>query len=155
VRTGIPGLAVIFTFALAGCGASSTTSAPTKARFIARADAICGYEEEKLHRITALENAWSASFGEGPRLLRQVAAIHERATTKLESLSKPAGGAATIASWLAARTVAATFEHDAAEAPTDKHSIAAKDIREALARASALVGNLSRRYGFRVCGSRE
>jgi hypothetical protein len=84
-----------------------------------------------------------------------MAAVHEAATAKLESLSQPAGEATTIARWLTARTVAATFELDTAEAPSGEGSVAASDIRGALRRAIARVRALSRSYGFRVCGASE
>ena len=151
----IPGLGAIAALALAGCGAGSPTTAPTKEQFIARADAICSQEEAKLSRIRAREHASSASLSDPPRLIRQVASTHEAATARLESLSQPAGDAATLARWLTARTVAATFEHDTAEAPGGEASVAARDIRAALRGAIALVRSLSEGYGFRVCGTSE
>jgi hypothetical protein len=152
---GIPGLGAIAALALAGCGATSPRTAPTKGQFIARADAICSSEAAKLSRLRARDHASSATPGQVPRLIRQVAAIHEAATSRLESLRQPAGEAPTIARWLTARTVAATFELDTAEAPIGKDSIAARDIRAALSRASALARSLSQGYGFRVCGTTE
>jgi hypothetical protein len=129
--------------------------APTKSQFIARADAICGSEEQRLKRAAALGHAASASDTEVRHLTRQLAAIHQDATTRIESLPQPAGEAAAIARWLTARTVAATFELDTAEAPADEDSTATNDMRAALARASALARELSRSYGFRVCGVAE
>jgi hypothetical protein len=84
-----------------------------------------------------------------------VVGIQEAATARLESLSQPAGEATSIASWLTARTVAATFELDTAEAPSGEGSVAASDIRAALRRAIARVRDLSQSYGFRVCGASE
>jgi hypothetical protein len=151
----IPGLGAIAVLALAGCGGSNPRTTPSKAQFIARADAICGHEAAKLSRVKAGDHASGASLGQVPRLIRQVAAIHEAATAKLESLPQPPGQASTIAGWLTARTVAATFELDTAEAPTGEHSVAGSDIRAALHRATALVRSLSQSYGFRVCGTTE
>jgi hypothetical protein len=146
-------LAIIAALALAGCGASAPERAPTKARFIARADAICGDEVANLQRAAARDHASLASFSQVPRLLRQLAGIQQAATTRLESLPQPPGERGPIMSWLTARTVTATFELDAAEAPAGEESTAAKDMREALARASARLRALSHGYGFSVCGA--
>jgi hypothetical protein len=151
---GITGLGAIAALAIAGCGASTPSVAPTKPQFIARADAICGSEERKLRRA-ALDRAASASYSEVQRLTRELAAIQQDATNRLEALPEPAGQAATIAGWLTARTVAATFELDTAEAPAGEGLTAVTDMRAALARASARVRELSRSYGFRVCGVAE
>jgi hypothetical protein len=129
--------------------------APTKSQFIARADAICGSEEQRLRRAAALGHSASASDGGVRHLTRQLATIHQDATTRIESLPEPAGETATIARWLTARTVAATFELDTAEAPGGEDSTATNDMRAALVRASALVRELSGSYGFRVCGVPE
>jgi hypothetical protein len=151
----IPGLGAIVALALAGCGAGSPRGAPTRAEFVARADAICNQETIRLSGLRAREHASSASLMDSPRLIRRVAAIHEAATARLESLSQPTGETTTLARWLTARTVAATFELDTAEAPRDEGSVAASDIRSALRRAMARVRDLSESYGFRVCGASE
>src|SRR5262249_25943591 len=141
--------------ALAGCGAGAPKAAPTKAEFIARADAICSQETAKLSRLRAGEHVSSVALISAPRLIRRVTAIHEAATARLESLSQPTGEGTTIAKWLTARTVAATFELDTAEAPRAEGSVAARDIRGALRTATANVHDLSQSYGFRVCGANE
>jgi hypothetical protein len=152
---GIPGLGAIAALALTGCGASAPEVAPTKSQFIARADAICGSEEQRLRRAAALGRSASASDSEVRHLTRELATIHQDATTRIESLPRPAGETARIATWLTARTVAATFELDTAEAPPGEDSTATNDMRAALARASARVRALSSSYGFRVCGVAE
>jgi len=155
VRAGIPAVGVAVVLAVSGCGDASSTTAPTKAQFAARADAICSYEARKLRWAAAFERASLASFDEVPRLIRQAVAIHTAADAKLESLPKPSGEGAAITRWLTARTIASTLELDTAEAPVGRASVAARDIRSALARARALVHALSRRYGFRICGASE
>jgi hypothetical protein len=140
--------------ALAGCGAGSPRAAPTKAAFIARADAVCSQETANLSGLRARERVSSAS-PDARRQIHQVVGIQEAATARLESLSQPAGEATTIARWLTARTVAATFELDTAEAPSGEGSAAGSDIRAALRRAMARVRDLSQSYGFRVCGASE
>jgi hypothetical protein len=153
--TAIPCLGAITVLALAGCGASNPRNTPSKAQFIARADAICGDEAAKLSRVDARDQGSGAPLGQVPRLIRQVVVIREAATARLESLSQPAGESTSIARWLTARTVAATFEYDTAEAPRSQGSVAASDIRAALRKATARVRDLSASYGFRVCGASE
>jgi hypothetical protein len=152
---GIPGLGAIAALALAGCGAGGPGPAPTRAEFIARADAICRQETAKLSGLRARERASSASPVEARLQVHEVVGTQEAATARLESLSPPAGEATTIARWLTARTVAATFELDTAEAPRGEGSVAGRDIRAALRRAIARVRDLSQSYGFRVCGASE
>jgi hypothetical protein len=129
--------------------------APSKPQFIVRADAICGSERRQLGRAATLGHPARARESELRRLTRQQASIRQAATMRLESLPQPAGEAAPIARWLTARTVSATFELDTAEAPAGEDSTAANDMRAALARARALVRELSSSYGFRVCGVAE
>jgi hypothetical protein len=155
VRAGIPAVGLIALLALAGCGGAGSRTAPTKAQFTVRADAICRLESVKLHRAAAVDDTSLASFREIPRLIRRAVAIHGAANAKLEALPKPVGEDATITRWLTARTVATTLELDTAEAPAGADSIAATDIRIALDRARAAVRSLSHRYGFRVCGETE
>jgi hypothetical protein len=151
----LSGLAAIAALAIAGCGASTPEVTPTKAQFIAHADAICGSEERKLRHAAALDRAARASYSEAQRLTRELASIRQDATNRLEALPEPAGQTATIARWLTARTVAATFELDTGEAPAGEEMTAAADMRGALAQASARVRRLSESYGFRVCGFGE
>jgi hypothetical protein len=137
---------------LAGCGGAGPKPAPTKAQFTARADAICRAEAENLRRAAAFEHAPVAAFSTVPRLIREAVVLREAATGKLESLRKPAGDAKAIEQWITARTVQATLQRDAAEAPVGEYLKATRDVQAALARANALARRLSERYGFTICG---
>lgn len=142
-----------------GCGVTRTKQGLTKAQFIAHADAICRTEDVKLayieQRAAALEGASIASFRSVPRLIRKASAIQETANLKLESLPEPPGETKTIGRWLTARIVAATIALDAAEAPSGRDLIAANDLQRQLAIANASAHDLSRSYGFAVCGATE
>jgi hypothetical protein len=149
----IPTFGIVALLTLVGCGGMA--AGPTKAQYTARADAICAFENEKLHRAAAFEHAPVAAFSSVPRLIREAVAIRAVANAKLESLAKPAGEGATIEKWLTARTVQATLRRDVAEAPAREFPTAAKDVKEALDRASALERDLSQSYGFRICSATE
>lgn len=138
--------AVLALLTLAGCGGSSTPP-PTKAQFRARAEAVCRREAQALRGAAAFERAPLAAFTSVPRLIRQAVALRELADSRLESLQEPAGEASAIQRWLTARTVAATLQRDAAEAPPGKFRAAATDLGEAVARAEALARRLSQGYG--------
>jgi hypothetical protein len=149
-RISIPGIVALL--ALVGCGATGTRPPPTKAQFAVQADAVCRFEAEKLSRAAAFERAPVAAFSTVPRLIRQAVAIRELADARLEALRVPAGEAATIGRWLTARTVAATLQRDAAEAPAGQYPKATRDLDEALSRARALEHRLSEGHGFTICG---
>jgi hypothetical protein len=142
-----PGIVALL--ALAGCGGGG--AAPTRAQFASRADAVCTFEAEKLSRAAAIERAPVSAFSTVPRLIRQAVAIRELADARLEALRPPAGQERAIERWLTARTVAATLQRDAAEAPAGQYPKATRDLDEALARAGALEQRLSEGHGFAIC----
>ena len=146
---------VVALLALAGCGGTGARTAPTRAQFAAQADAVCRFEAEKLSRAAAFEHAPVAAFSSVPRLIRQAVAIRELADSRLEALRVPAGQAAAIGRWLTARTVAATLQRDAAEAPAGQFPKATRDLDEALASARALERRLGEGHGFTICTRNE
>ena len=143
---------VVALLALAGCGGTGTRPAPTRTQFAAQADAVCRFEAEKLSRAAAFERAPVAAFSTVPRLIRQAVAIRELADARLEALRVPAGEAGAIGRWLTARTVAATLQRDAAEAPAGQYPKATRDLNQALSRARELERRLSQGHGFTICG---
>lgn len=152
-------IAVLGLVGATGCGVSHTKAGLSRTQFIARADALCRAEDQKLayaeHRAGALEGAPSASFRSVPRLIRIAVALHEAANARLESLPEPPGDTAVIGKWLTARTVATTVESDAAEAPAGKDVVAAKDVQKELTSVIARARHLAQAYGFKVCGATE
>jgi hypothetical protein len=152
-------IAVVGLAGAVGCSVAHTEPGLTRARFIARADAICRAEDEKLtyikHRAGALEGASIASFRSVAPLIRKAVAVHEAANAKLESLPEPPGDTAAIRKWLTARTVATTVASDSAEAPAGRDLSAAQDVQKELSRVIAQARDLARGYGFKVCGATE
>jgi hypothetical protein len=134
----------------AGCG-GSRGRAPTKAQFIAAAEAICRREQAKLEQIAqrARERVRPPTAAE---LIRQRVAQSQLATQQLEDLRRPAGEGDAIKRWLTARTVAATVALDLAEAPPTGAGSATIDVAGELGRARARVRDLARRYGLGLCG---
>src|SRR5271165_5484584 len=96
VRTCIPAPGLAALLALAGCGGTRASPAPTSAQFATRADAVCRFEAEKLSRAAAIEHAPVAAFSTVPRLIREAVAIRELTDTRLEALPAPAGEAGAI-----------------------------------------------------------
>ncbi len=152
IRKSVCASGIVVLIALAGCGGTETGTAPTRAQFAAQADAVCRFEAEKLSRAAAFERAPVAAFSTVPRLIRQAVAIRELADARLEALRVPAGEAGAIGRWLTARTVAATLQRDAAEAPAGQYPKATRDLNRALERARALERHLSEGHGFTICG---
>jgi hypothetical protein len=152
-------IAVVGLAGVTGCSVTRTEPGLTRAQFIARADAICQLEGEKLayieHRAAALAGASIASFRSVAPLIRKAVAVHEAANAKLESLPEPPRDTATIGRWLTARTVAATVASDSAEAPAGQDLSAARDVQRELGRVTARARDLARGYGFKVCGATE
>ena len=155
MRYGSPsaGILALVTVVLAACGGAGGGPAPTRARFAARADAICRDELAKLRRAATIERAPLAAFTSVPRLIREAVVIQEAATASLEALRGPAGEAGEIRRWLTARTVASTLRRDAAEAPLHEYRAAVRRLQHTLERATARERRMSRAYGFRVCGA--
>ena len=146
-----PAIAIVVLLMLGACGTARTRADMTKARFIARADAICRAAEAKLTYIRQL----AAKLGRAqsaPPVMRQEVAAARQATARLESLREPPGGSEAIDRWLTARTVAATVASDAAEAPAKEAGAAVKDVFEQLDVARARAGRLAREYGLEACG---
>lgn len=147
-------VAVLAAFALAGCSTANTKPGVTKAQFLARADALCQAEIDRLRGVAAFERVPLASLADDPRLIRHAVAIHEATDAKLEALPEPPGEAAGIAKVLTARTIATTVETDTAQALA-KHLPAAQSVQQERMRRSAIAKSLAAGYGLSVCGPIE
>lgn len=88
--------------ALAGCGvktgaaARTTTSRPTKAAYIAKADAISKVANAKIETLIPL-NFFSASPGPYARKLEASVGVQRTALAALRELPKPPGDKPTLA----------------------------------------------------------
>jgi hypothetical protein len=145
-------VAIVVVLMLGACGTARTRADMTKARFIARADAICRATEAKLTYIRQL----AAKLGRAPSappVMRQEVAAARLATARLESLPEPPGESEAIERWLTARTVAATVASDAAEAPAGEARAAVRNVFAQLEVARARARRLAREYGLEACGA--
>ena len=125
-RAAAAALMGLLAVAVAACSSANTKAGVTKAQFIARADAVCRAEQEKLHRSLVREHTTAAALDFYPRVIRIAVAIHEAADAKLEALSEPPREVAPITRWLTARTIATTVEFDAAQATAQRIPAAAR-----------------------------
>ena len=156
MRASVLLVAILVLSASAGCGATSSGPAPTKAQFIARADEICTVERKKFAGVELHSGIRSVALLRNfPRLIRKAAAIHEQGNTELEALKRPAGESAAVARWLTARTVATTVESDLVEAPSGEHGVAARELKLELSKVRQASRELAHNYGLKVCGSTE
>jgi hypothetical protein len=145
---------VLAALVAAGCATARGKLAPSKPQFIASADAVCLLEQDKLAFI-AQRAGKLAQVPPAPLILRQQVAANQRATAKLESLTKPPADGGRITRWLTARTVAATVALDLAEAPRGHDARAVKDVIGELGRARARERGLAQAYGLRVCNATQ
>jgi hypothetical protein len=123
---------------IAGCGSTTTkttAAAPTKAQYIASADAICHSLGEKNKALSAEENAVKIS---AELDLSESKKDAEEADARLRALPQPLAGASTIAEWLHWRERATA---SSGSASSFKEDIAATTKASSIAKA----------YGFRSC----
>jgi hypothetical protein len=146
--------AMLATLLPAGCGAARARRAPTRAQFIASADAVCRHEQAKLAYISARARRLGLALAR-PSVIRQQVAQSQLATSRLQSLGVPRGDARAIERWLTARTVAATLAIDVAEAPAKGERTAVSDVLRELAVTRARARGLALAYGSRVCGEAD
>lgn len=179
-RLALPALVALAV--LAGCGSSSESSTPTsegatsaegspsRAEFIARADALCAASKAKqaplrrrveteARRARAEEEAGGGEVSDATRrelalTLKRILAMAETGLSRVRSLEPPAADAEQLEP-IFERTESA-FDSSRA------YGEALEGHEDARAQALAEKGNaetsetavLAKRYGFRVCGSR-
>lgn len=122
---------------IAGCGTTTktTAAAPTKAQYIASADAICHSLEQKNKALSAEENAVKIS---AELDLRESKKDAEEADARLRALPQPLAGASTIAEWLHWRERATASSGSGAS------------FKEDIA-ATAKASGIAKAYGLRSC----
>src|ERR1700677_867604 len=145
--------------AIAGCGSTKTTpkavvAPPTKAQYIARADAICHEHELKLDTLTAevkrLEDTGDPGIS-AELALSTEAKDSEETDAQLGALPPPATGASTIVEWLHWRDLATTDGGNATaalDAENEKASLADSSAGD---RASTKAADIAKSYGLTVC----
>jgi hypothetical protein len=168
--------AVLCAAAVAGCGGGSTRTtaatvtrasspstaavpaAPTKAQFIARADAICARTNAKLkpvqqHLSALARQSESAIESEGPTAFRQGAAITREGIAQLQALSVPTGDVATVQKIITALDDEAADIDNIAAATAHGEGSAIEAAKRAEQTTKATYQGLAQGYGLKVCGA--
>jgi hypothetical protein len=169
--------AVLAALAAAGCGSTATPTAtrpatssrtetaaasepiPTRAQFIAQADAICRRlraEQAPLKaRVAALQGLSErarSTFKTLASLLRQSIALARAADTRFAAIPRPVGDAATIDKLLAIHSEEVTEATNYANALDSYQRSAWEAAGAALTKAEAFDRGISQGYGMEVCG---
>ena len=169
------GLAVaLLALLLSGCGTTGTPSAtvhakvsasspqalPTKASFIAQAQAICralSAQEAPLktrqESLKGLPNA--AADSAFVSLARHVVALSQAANGKLQALARPPGDASAISELVRNFSQDATYVADIAEAAVKQESTGGEDAEDLLKRSLARDSRLADAYGMQDCFGSE
>jgi hypothetical protein len=155
---------VLVTALLCGCGSSgksvvTTTPAasaggPTKAQFVAQAEAICrmlSTQEKPLEASQASLTGGGSSGTTFASLARQVVALSKAAETKLVALPRPPADAAAIGTLLASFTTDVNDANALAQAAVKQESSAGEAAEGALRRSIAAHGQLASEYGMKLC----
>jgi hypothetical protein len=143
---GAAALAALAVAALPGCGGSS--GPPTKAQYIARANAICRAEQQSLVLL-------SQSSGSGLQAkLDEANRVRAQTTAKLAALKKPASDA-VLSEWLRARVAALSFVRKITlkitEGKAETLGPAGKAANSGFIREMNRAAALARSYGLTDC----
>jgi hypothetical protein len=138
------------------------TAVPTKAQYIAQADAICRTLKSQQAPLKARVRALNGSSQNTPSAIKALAPlVHQSvrfsraADAKLESLSKPTGERGTIEKLLAGYSEEARHATNFADALEHEERGAWEAAEKALAKTLGLDRSLAHGYGFKVCGNSE
>ncbi len=160
------GLAVVLaTAVLSGCGSSGTptastaatpasTGGPTKAEFVARAEAICRKLSEQEKPLEASQASLTGGGSAGTTfasLAHQVVALSQAAENKLTAIPRPPADAAAIGTLLASFTQDVGDANALAQAAVKEESAAGEAAEGALRKSIAAHSQLSDEYGMKLC----
>ncbi len=145
---------------------SATTSAhaaaspPTKAQFVARADAICARSNAKIkpvqQQVEVLSHGSESKIeAEAPSALRHAGALTREGIARLEALPVPTGDAPTVHKILNALNDEAADIDNIASAIGSGDSTAVEAAKQAGERSKATYRGLAQGYGLKVCGASE
>jgi hypothetical protein len=147
---------------LAGCGSSSgTPSGPTKAQYVAKADAICKAAGEKTAPlISKLEAGGAALLSASPAAARQlstvVGGLHEdgsSALAQLRALKQPTGEKTAIESFLSPLSNVVSATGQAASSLGSGQGSAALGLLAEVQAEAQKATKAADAYGVQPCGS--
>jgi hypothetical protein len=152
-------LAAATALVLAGCGGGSTASGPTRAQFIASANAVCAAaHSQTASLITKVKSSGASALlgGDTKSLAGLVAQLHDAAASnlaKLRALPQPAGDHAAIAGFMKPLS---NVVNDIGQAATDLSKGEALNAFALIQQAqpeAAKVTTAANAYGAKKCGT--
>lgn len=148
---------------LSACGGGAATKAgptpsPTKAAYIARADAVCQSARASLAQVQGPTKALLA-LGDTPKAYTQAAILFRRIQTleqdelrRLQALPLPAGDVTTLRSYLQGVSSAVALVGRLADAFARRDKPTLTALVQQGSRMAATTKGLAQGYGFKVCG---
>jgi hypothetical protein len=174
VRTGLILVALALGLVAVGCGGGgrpTTTQtqtvttqgkggAPTKAKYIKQADAIC----QRLHAETrSLSDRYrdlaarafptDAEIQEAADIVRHTADSARKAAQELQALTPPNGDADIINNWLTTGESGIPLNEQLADAIENQDAGQMNTLTQQIASANDKADGIAQGYGFKVCGS--
>jgi hypothetical protein len=163
------GLVATWLALTAGCGSSGSAStstpaasAPTKATFIAKADAICTTARTQLNAQQTVVNAKVAAeeandtatnrHALGDAVTQDIA-IASPLLDQLRTLEPPAGDRVIIGKYLSAVAGQITLYQQFVTAVENNDAQAIQTVSQQIQQGKASAKGLAQGYGFKVCGS--
>ena len=146
---------------LVGCGSSSSSSGPTKAQYVAKADAICSAAGAKTAPLISKLVAGGASLASGSasgarELAPVLAKLHDEAAAslaQLRALKQPKGEAAKIESYLSPLTNVVAAAGQAAASLRAGQAAPALGLLGQVQSDAQQATSAAQAYGVAPCGS--
>jgi hypothetical protein len=155
---------VLSTALLCGCGSSGkqtvttapapSAGGPTKAQFVAQAEAICrglSNQEKPLEASQASLSGGGSAATTFASLAHQVVVLSKAAETKLQALPRPAADATAIGTLLTSFTDDVADASALAQAAVKEESSAGEAAENSLRRSIAAHSQLAGEYGMKLC----
>ena len=140
-----------------GCGGETSTVGPSKADYIAKADAICTAEqaerEELESRVAELAPITGDETREVALLLRRAGEDRRMEVRRLRALRPPAADVGSPASLLSSLADLSADLDGWADAYESRNATRIRAFQARIAEDSAKASAIARRYGFQVCGN--
>jgi hypothetical protein len=143
--------------ATAGTSPVATTSPPTRAQFIAQADAVCRSLKSQQAPITSKVGELEAKSGTSSKsalvaLVLQDVTLARAADAKFAAIPKPPSDVATIEKLLTGYAEEATDLSNFADAYSNGERVAQESASASLKKAIAFDRGVAQGYGLKLCG---
>jgi hypothetical protein len=152
-------LALLAAAALAGCGGSSAPNGPSRAQYIAKADAICrSAATQTNHLITQIKQlapklllGGTAAAPSAPGLVAQLHRVAAADLARLRALTEPSGDHATIEKFLGPLSSIVSAMGKAQADLAAGHTIDAAALFSNAIPTAQSVRSAASVYGFKAC----